>query len=51
MLDNQSKLIITSLSEKMERKIRGNESFMPKGPSCDERHGTVQGNCVLELVS
>jgi len=35
----------------MERKIRGNESYMPKEPSVDERHVAVQGKCVLELVS
>jgi len=45
VLDNQSNLIITDLSGNMERKSRGNESFMPKEPSVDEKHGAVQGNC------
>jgi len=48
VLDNQSKLAITDLSGNKERKMIGNESFMPKEPAFDERH--VDSDQFIEIV-
>jgi len=41
VLDNQSKLAITDLSGDKERKVIGNENFMPKEPALKKGMLTV----------